>query len=164
MNPIVVYHGGTDVVDKPICSAGRANLDFGRGFYLTDIRKQAVSWARNIKDLRRASRALLNVYKLDKEAILKEAKCKIFTAYDEDWLDFIIANRNGENAAAQYDYIEGGVANDRVINSINMFMQGYYSKEYTLRLLSLHQPNNQICITSQELIDKYLHYERTETA
>lgn len=111
----------------------------------------------------RGGKALVNVYTLDKEAILEEANCKIFKAYDKEWLEFIVANRRGENVAA-YDYIEGGVANDRVINSISMYMQGYYSEEYTLRMLSLHQPNNQICICKQELIDKYLHYERTETA
>ncbi len=63
--------------------------------------------------------------------------------------------------AAGYDYIEGGVANDRVINTIGMYMQGYYSEEYALRLLALHRPNNQICIRNQGLIDTYLHYERT---
>ena len=31
---IVVYHGGTDVVEHPLCKVGRANLDFGQGFYV----------------------------------------------------------------------------------------------------------------------------------
>ena len=43
-------------------------------------------------------------------------------------------------------------------------MQGYYSEEQTLRRLSEHQPNNQICLRNQSLLDKYLYYERTEKA
>ena len=49
MNEIIVYHGGTEFVDKPDCKRGRKNLDFGQGFYVTDIRDQAVKWAFSIK-------------------------------------------------------------------------------------------------------------------
>ena len=42
---ITVYHGGTERVDVPICRLGRENLDFGRGFYVTDIKEQACRWA-----------------------------------------------------------------------------------------------------------------------
>ena len=38
---IKVYHGTTDKVENPICAFGRKNLDFGQGFYVTDIREQA---------------------------------------------------------------------------------------------------------------------------
>ncbi len=91
-----------------------------------------------------------------------EANCKIFEIYNQDWLRFIVANRMGENAAESFDYVEGGVANDRVINSINLYMQGYLSEELTLRRLSEHRPNNQICLRNQELINKHLRYERSE--
>lgn len=164
MSNVTVYHGGVDIVKHPICHIGRENLDFGQGFYVTDIKEQAVKWAKHVALDRKSSDALLNVYTLDRNTILKEGRCKVFTAYDEEWLEFIVANRYGKNAAEEFDYIEGGIADDRVVNTVNMYMQGYYEKEYTLRLLALHQPNNQICIRKQELADKYLHYERTEIA
>lgn len=44
-----------------------------------------------------------------------------FTAYDKDWLDFIVGNRQGKNPAKDYDYIEGGIANDRVIDTVNLY-------------------------------------------
>ncbi len=161
MSSILVYHGSVHKVERPLCHIGREFVDFGQGFYVTDIQEQARAWAiRRGENLERP--ALLNVYTLEREALLREAHSKIFTAYDRAWLQFIIANRRGENAVA-YDYIEGGVANDRVINSINLYLQGYTSEEDALRLLALHQPNNQMCIRKQELIDKYLHYERTES-
>ena len=37
-----VYHGSTLVVQYPLAGVGRDNLDFGKGFYLTTIREQAV--------------------------------------------------------------------------------------------------------------------------
>ena len=40
-----VYHGSTAVVENPLVGAGRNNLDFGCGFYVTDLEEQAISWA-----------------------------------------------------------------------------------------------------------------------
>jgi hypothetical protein len=47
MSGLIVYHGGTQTVEKPLCKIGQKNLDFGEGFYVTDIHSQAVSWAKN---------------------------------------------------------------------------------------------------------------------
>ena len=161
MNEIIVYHGGTEIVDKPDCRLGRKNLDFGQGFYLTDIRDQAEKWAENMSRSRNRP-ALLNRYSLNREAIIKEMHCKIFDAYDVQWLEFIIANRSGQDIAKQYDYVEGGVANDRVIDTINLYMAGLMELSTALRELSKHRPNNQMCILNQDIIDKYLIYDGTE--
>lgn len=161
MNMLTVYHGSTEKVETPICRFGRKNLDFGQGFYVTDIREQAVTWANNMSRNRNMP-ALLNRYHLDREAILKQAKCKIFTAYDEEWLTFIIGNRSGEDLAQKYDYVEGGVANDRVIDTINLYMAGLIDSTSALRELSKHQPNNQICILNQDIVNNYLIYDGTE--
>ena len=84
MSELIVYHGGTEVVERPICHHGRPNLDFGQGFYVTDIRQQA-----------------------------------------EDWATQVAARR-------------------------------------TLKRLSQHQPNNQMCLLSQEITDKYLMFDGAE--
>lgn len=161
MNMLTVYHGSTEKVETPICRFGRKNLDFGQGFYVTDIREQAVTWANNMARNRNMP-ALLNRYHLDREAILKQAKCKIFTAYDEEWLTFIIGNRSGEDLAQKYDYVEGGVANDRVIDTVNLYMAGLIDATSALRELSKHRPNNQICILNQDIVNNYLIYDGTE--
>ena len=36
-----LYHGSTFIVDKPLISYGRDNLDFGKGFYTTNMQNQA---------------------------------------------------------------------------------------------------------------------------
>lgn len=160
---ITAFHGGTEIVDHPLCVIGRDNLDFGRGFYVTDIKSQAVSWAIATAK-RRMKKAVINVYKLNKTAILAEAKCKIFSGYDKEWLSFIVANRRGYNLASEYDYIEGGVADDRVIDTVNLFIAGLMSEDVALGRLAQHRPNNQICLLNQEITDKYLTYESTTDA
>ena len=106
--------------------------------------------------------ALINRYKLNRDAILREARCKIFNSYDAEWLEFIVLNRSGENAADEYDYVEGGVANDRVVDTVNLYIAGLIELSSALRELSKHQPNNQMCILNQEILNKYLLYEGTE--
>lgn len=157
---ITVYHGATEIVESPLCKVGRDNLDFGKGFYLTDVKEQAVRWAET-QSYKRKANALLNIYELDREAILSSSCCKIFTRYDAEWLDFVVANRNG-TTVEEYDYVEGGVADDRVIDTIKLYVAGLLDVNATLRQLSYYQPNNQICILNQSLIDKYLHYHGYE--
>ena len=162
MTDIIVYHGGTEVIDKPLCGVGRKDLDFGQGFYVTDIREQAVSWATNVS-LKRQQPPLLNIYRLQRDEVLRRYRCKIFTVYDAEWLDFMVANRNGENVASQFDFVEGGVANDRVIDTVNLYISGLMDFNTALSRLAEHRPNNQICILNQEIIDNYLTYDRTES-
>ena len=161
MKEVIVYHGGTEIVKVPNCSCGRKHLDFGQGFYVTEIRQQAVEWAKLMAD-RRKTAPVLNRYRLNREAVLSEGRCKVFTAYDEDWLEFIVASRQGQPVAVEYDYIEGGVANDRVVDTINLYMTGLMDKATALRRLSEHQPNNQMCLLNQEITDKYLIFDGTD--
>lgn len=106
--------------------------------------------------------AILNRYKLNKTAILEEYKCKIFKAYDKEWLEFIVGNRTGLELFKSYDYIEGGIANDRVIDTINLYIAGLIDFSSALRELSKHSPNNQICILNQDIVNEHLVFDGTE--
>lgn len=152
-----VYHAGTEKVEAPNCEVGRINLDFGKGFYLTDIYDQALNSAR-AKAMDRKSRGIINVYLLNKAALLQEAKSLIFDKYDYAWLEFIVACRNGEDVWKEYDYVEGGVADDRVINTVSLYIQGYISKDRALQNLRYLKPNNQICILNQSLLDRHMKF------
>ena len=37
-----LYHGSTQPIEYPLAKIGRDNLDFGKGFYVTCLRRQAV--------------------------------------------------------------------------------------------------------------------------
>ena len=161
MKGITVYHGGTEKIEQPHCKLGRVNLDFGQGFYVTDLKEQAQTWANNMARSRKRI-PVLNRYIMDRESIIRTYRCKIFTAYDKEWLEFIVVNRQGLNEAQKYDYVEGGVANDRVVDTVNLYIAGLMEMETALRELSKHQPNNQMCILNQEIINKYFIFDGTE--
>lgn len=106
---------------------------------------------------------VVNKYALNRDAVLKEFRCRIFPEYNGEWLDFIVASRIGQKPWLPYDYIEGGVADDRVIDTINLYMSDLISRDKALERLSEHHPNTQICLLSQDLIDKYLDFHGTES-
>ena len=92
-------------------------------------------------------------------ALPQDSKVKRFDAYDKEWLDFIVDSRKGKQPWSGYDIIEGGVADDRVIDAVEAYINGYADVEHTLRQLAYHKPNYQICILSQEIVDKYLQFK-----
>lgn len=152
------YHGATEIIVHPDCSVGRDNLDFGKGYYLTSLPDQAGRWAvRMASD--RGQRPIINVYEFDRDSVLSRFRCLVFASYDLDWLEFIVASRLGNQPWAEYDYIEGGIADDRVIDTVNLYTMGLMSSDVALRELSKHQPNNQVCILNQSLVDEFLEFK-----
>ena len=154
---MILYHGGTEAVMQPDCKKGRPDLDFGQGFYVTLLQYQAEGFARR-KARDRKSKPVISVYEFDYEAAIEDCVYLNFEFYDEAWLDFVVASRNGMKPWANYDIVEGGVANDRVIDTVELYTIGILDKASALGRLSEHQPNHQICILSQAILDKYLKF------
>ena len=48
----------------------------------------------------------------------------------------------------QYDIIIGGVANDKVFDTIELFFDGLIDKNMAIQLLKYEKPNLQYCICS----------------
>ena len=154
---MILYHTSTLEILRPDLSYSRPRLDFGKGFYLTSLRSQAENYGERF--MRRGEKAVLNIFLLDE--IRTNCKHKIFSAYDGEWLDFVAACRKGlqhEN----YDIIEGGIADDQVFDTVDLYFSGIYTKEQALDQLRYKKPNHQVCITSQDVLDKYLHFQSSE--
>lgn len=152
-----VYHGSIVAVKEPLANVGQRNLDFGQGFYVTDLEEQAISWA--ARPFNAGKPQILNIYEFDKEQVLSAGfKVLRFEKYDGDWLDFVVANRRGMMLWKDYDMVEGGIANDDVFNTIELYLSELIPKEEALKRLQYEQPNNQICILNQNIIDRFLHF------
>lgn len=150
-----VYHGSTTIVSAPLVGVGRRNLDFGKGFYVTDLQEQAISWAS--RPINAGKQQVLNVYELDVEGVRQaNFRYKHFMAYDAEWLEFVVASRRGEPVWKELDMIEGGIANDRVFNTIELYSQGLITQEEALLRLRYEKPNNQICILNQLIVDNHM--------
>ena len=143
---MILYHGSNKVIDKPELLHSRANVDFGRGFYTTPLREQAEKWAAR--------------YTLDEKA-LQTAKVLSFDAYTEEWLDFILHCRQGQDTF-DYDIVIGGVANDKVFNTVELYSDGLIDKNEAIKRLRYERPNLQVCLRTQSVIDSYLHFDGSE--
>ncbi|MCH5226265.1 MAG: DUF3990 domain-containing protein [Muribaculaceae bacterium] len=159
MDIIEIYHAGTEIIRHPEIKFSRPDLDFGPGFYLTNIFEQAENWGLKRAE-KRQNKGIINKYLLRQKDLFNTEgiNIKIFDTYSEEWLDFITDNRSSGRKWEQWDYIEGGVADDRIIDTIDLYIAGFLDKETALKRLIYLKPNNQICINKQEILDDFLEF------
>ena len=136
---MILYHGSSLEVVKPDLSHSRANVDFGRGFYVTPLYEQAVKWCGKFK--RRGKDGVISCYEYD-ESRENELKILKFESYNEEWLDFIVACRSGKSH--NYDIVEGPMANDTIFNYVQNFVDGKISREAFWDLARFKKPTHQI--------------------
>ncbi len=149
---IKVYHGSSVAVTDPQIQHGRPDADFGLGFYVTDDYEMAEKWACRKKT------SIINVYELDIEK-LRAHSFKL----DDEWLDFVINNRNKRFSNSDfddYDLLIGATADDRMFSTIEQYENGFISSDTAIKALNSMQIGNQMCIKNQESIDNCLHFTR----
>ena len=141
MERILLYHTGFQRIEKPDIHIGRANADFGQGFYLSDNREFSRRWART----RRGQDTWLNTYSLMTEGL----EIKRFVR-DPEWYDYIFRNRSGHaDVLAEYDVIFGPIANDTIYDTWGLITSGLLSRERSLRLLMLGPVYEQAVIKTE---------------
>ncbi len=142
---MTVYHGGAMAIENPDLLHSRKAVDFGPGFYVTPILQQACGWCEKRK--RRFGTAVVSMYELEEE-YLRGLRVLRFDSYSEEWLDFIVSCRT-ENDATDWDVVIGGVANDKVFDTLEAFFDGFATKAQTMDKLQFQQPNLQICLRTE---------------
>ncbi len=147
---MILYHGSIKEIPSPAINIGRDKLDFGRGFYVTELFEQAKIWA-----CKRASilngNPVISTYEITNTNGLNIHR---FDGPSEEWLDFIVANRKGIIKPHNYDIIIGEMADDQVYDSINLYIREYIPKEELLRRIKMQKRNQQVCIVNQEAIQR----------
>ena len=138
---MTVYHGGAVAVPNPDLSHSRKAVDFGAGFYVTPILDQAVRWGEKRKRI--SGSAVVSRYEYD-EIAASTLRVLSFGGYSEDWLDFIVKCRN-LNDDSDWDIVVGGVANDKVFDTLEAFFDGFATKAQTIERLRIEVPNLQMC-------------------
>lgn len=161
---ITLYHGSYITVDVPYVKLGRKKVDFGQGFYLTKIKNQAQAWATAIAERKgRSVTPVVSIYQLNYTAVKSDGyRIKIFDSYNLEWLEYVIDCRNGGTLHNLYDIVEGGVANDNVIDTVEDYENDIITAEQALGQLRYKKVNHQICILNQEIINNYLNFISSE--
>ena len=160
---MILYHGSYTVVENADLSFSRLKTDFGKGFYLTPLKPQAISWAQRFSR-ERGSSVVSSFEFLTKagEALPSDVKILEFDDHNLEWLDFITACRLGSLVDDQFDLVIGGVANDKVFDTLQLYFDGLVGADEAIGRLRYNKPNFQYCFKSQSLIDKYLRFVGSE--
>lgn len=154
---MILYHGSYLEIAVPDLTHSRSNVDFGRGFYVTPLYTQAAKWCGKFK--RRGRNGIVSRYEFDEN---REAELKVlkFDSYSKDWLDFILNCRRGKDTTS-YDLVFGGVADDQVFNTVELYFDGLIDKREAINRLRYEKPNMQICFRTGKAL-KLLHFEGSE--
>lgn len=157
---MTLYHGSHTAVPQPLVKVGRKNVDFGQGFYLTRLEEQASTWAEIIASRRgRNAIPVVSTYTFDREkAVADGVRFLVFDTYDLDWLYYVVGCRKGADHSAEYDVVEGGVANDNVIDTVEDYEKGIITAEQALGQLQYKKVNHQLCFLNQKVADQYLKF------
>lgn len=148
---IRLYHGSTMSVRKPSLRPGRANADFGKGFYTTSNQEQAERWAHIKQEREEAKRAVVSIYEFD-ETLLDSPELNIrrFTGADEAWLYFVTDCR--KSRGHNFDLVQGPVANDKVFTTVNLFESGVLSAEAAILQLRAYKTYDQLSFHTERVI------------
>ena len=152
---IKLYHGtNTEFtnIDLTLC---KPNKDFGRGFYLTDIRNQAVDMARR-RTIIACGSPIVHTFLFDDSVIASgELSVKIFDGVSEEWANFIIENRKRRGGTHNYDVVIGPIADDGVVMQIDRYLNRMIDMPTLIKELTLRKLNRQYYFGTERSL-KYL--------
>ncbi len=142
-----VYHGSYTKIEKIDLSKANPNRDFGKGFYVTKFRHHADVWANIIGNKNDTSGFVTEFEYTDGEFTERICKIKRFETYSDEWLEFIVKNRDRANKTTVHDFdiVEGPVANDKIQHTLRLYLKGKITKDKFMKMLKMHDETHQIC-------------------
>lgn len=110
---MILYHGSNVNIEQIELEKSKPFKDFGKGFYLSDNEQQAMEMAR-FKAATLGGDPIVTRFEYEEKGLKSSnLKVKHFYSYSDEWLDFIIANREGDHNET-YDFVYGPIADDKV--------------------------------------------------
>ncbi|MDR1414357.1 MAG: DUF3990 domain-containing protein [Odoribacteraceae bacterium] len=147
-----VYHGGSvEIIDIDL---SRCELyhDFGKGFYVTNIREQAEFWAERKGGDNHPGGHVTEFDFVEAAFEHWNFKALRFEDYSREWLDFVVMNRDRSRPvpAHDYDIVEGPVADDKIAQRARLCVKGIVSRETFLEELKFAKHTHQICFCTHQ--------------
>jgi len=143
-----VYHGSYTRIETIELAQSEANKDFGKGFYVTSIRKHAERWAERIAREHRTTPVVTEF--LFYETAFSDSIYKVirYPQPCREWVEFVMMNRNPNilKPAHNYDIVEGPIANDWVTSQIKLYEKGKISIDALVEKLAYREDTHQICL------------------
>lgn len=156
-NEIILYHGTNVKFDEVDLKHSKDKRDFGRGFYTTTIKEQALSWAENMFIRYGGDGKYVMKFRLKLDP---ELNVNIFYGLSKEWLNMIKDNRLYGGTQHDYDIVIGPVADDNTIRTVALFVAGIYSEEIAIDRLRPYEPHDQVSLHTLKSLE-YLEYLET---
>ena len=150
MNNLTLYHGSNQIFESVDLSKSKNNRDFGRGFYLTTLEKQAEAWAENMYIRYGGEGKYVYIFEFEEKTNLN---IKCFSGLNHEWLEMVKENRTKGNVQHGYDAVYGPVANDNTMRTIALYIAGIYTVDAALEQLKFFQSNDQLSIHTPRALD-----------
>lgn len=143
---ITLYHGSNVFIEKIDLTRSHPDKDFGKGYYLTDIRTQAE--AMSIRRVRIAGEGepTLTVYSFDESQLHSpELRVKVFNEPTEEWALFVLSNREASLTGYTHDYdiVIGPIADDGVAFQLDRYTRHMITLATLVEELTYRKLNRQ---------------------
>jgi len=175
MSKLVIYHGSKDIIQKPYYRGGKAENDYGYGFYCTESLELAKEWACSSNE----SNGFANKYIIDTNGLkvldLTSSKYSIL-----NWMAILLKHRtfnlNSEISKQakeyliknfyidvnQYDIVIGYRADDSYFTFARDFINNTISVRQLSQAMELGELGKQVVVISQKAFS-LLKFEGFET-
>lgn len=161
---MILYHGSNIEVQEINLKMCKPFRDFGRGFYLSDIRVQAENMAKRTVRIKGYGKPVLNVYKID-DSFMKSNDLKIkdfLTIPTEEWALFVMNNRDRSfsdfrdplcNQDCKYDIVHGPVANDDMAVLFQQYEQNLIDLEMLKKRMTYKELSMQYSFHTEKAVE-----------
>lgn len=150
---ITLYHGSNVAIAEIDLNKCKPNKDFGKGFYLTDIREQAEQMAKRRTLIAGEGEPIVTTYQFGEQVLLeRRLNVKIFEAPTEEWAIFIMNNRNRNDFTHDYDIVIGPIADDGVAFQLERYERNLISLETLVKELTYRKLNKQYMFGTEKAI------------
>ena len=142
---MILYHGSNVAIEEINLAKCRPYKDFGKGFYLTDILRQAKRMAARTTKMFRGE-PIITSFEFDLDSAVKHGlKIKVFDSPNEEWARFVMTNRdiNVKQPSHDYDIVIGLVADDTIARLLRMFIENFINGQQLVKELTFSDVTSQ---------------------
>lgn len=150
---MILYHGTNAEFTTIDLSKTKPYKDFGRGFYVTDIREQALELAKKRSDIWGGNPVVQEYFFDENELASENLKVMRFDCPTKEWADFIFKNRSrSQQFQNPFGIVQGPIADDGVAYLLNLYEDGLRTLDELAKELEYKNLNNQFCFLTEKAL------------
>ncbi|MBO5320582.1 MAG: DUF3990 domain-containing protein [Ruminococcus sp.] len=159
---MILFHGSNTDIKSINLAMCRPYKDFGRGFYLTEIKDQALKMAKRVAKIY-SGQPIVNIYEISDDFI-DEMTLNIRRFADtpsEEWARFVMNNRSRSftnfsslecNLDNKYDIVIGPVADDDMAMLFRQYQNELITFENLISGMTFRKTTNQYSFHTERAI------------